>query len=149
VDKTGDCWLWTGPYRWLSNFHVSPIWYEGITYASTEHAYQAAKTLDVEKRKEVLRLTCAEAKRWGRQVLLRSDWEDIKLQVMMDVCWYKFTVHGDLMKLLLETGDAELVEGNTWGDTYYGVCNGVGENNLGKILMQIRDELRKLEKQNV
>lgn len=132
-----------GAYRWLSNFWTCAIVYDGDLYLSTEHAYQAAKTPDRNIRKEVMRLSCADARRWGQKILLRSDWEEVKLQVMMDVNWFKFASNDALKRLLLETEDAELVENNNWSDRYWGVCNGVGENNLGKILMQIRDELRK------
>ena len=67
----------------------------------------------------------------------------MKYDVMYQVCKAKFLQNPDLARKLVETGDAELVEGNTWGDKVWGVCDGVGENNLGKTLMRIRDELQK------
>ena len=129
-----------GEYRWLSNFHLCDIEYEGIVYPSTEHAYQAAKTLKPEKRLEFLKLTCGGAKRRGGKLKLRPDWESIKVKVMYDVLVSKFE-DPYLAKLLMETYPKELVEGNTWGDRFWGVCEGEGLNTLGKLLMQIRDIL--------
>lgn len=129
-------------YRWLSNFHVAPIRYEGILYPSTEHAYQAAKSLDEDVRHHFAALpTPRDAKRAGRTVALRGDWEYVKNRVMYDVCFAKFTSHHYLWEALVATGDTKLVEGNTWNDTYWGVCNGVGRNQLGITLMVIRDVL--------
>lgn len=144
-----------GEYRWLSNFHLCDILYEGILYPSTEHAYQAAKSLYIETRKLFSKdtkpnawnetvlgpwrpLTCGEAKRKGRKILIRDDWEQIKLKVMFDINIEKYK-DDYLSDKLVDTRGCELIEGNTWKDTYWGVCNGVGQNNLGKILMQIRD----------
>ena len=131
-------------YRFLSNFYPCQVEYEGLFYPSVEHAFQAAKTLDID-----LRRACAcyikepnEAKKWGRKLKIRKDWEQVKDQVMADVVWAKFSSHPDLKQKLLDTGDAELVEGNWWGDTYWGVYDGQGENKLGKILMEVRTKLR-------
>ena len=132
-----------GEYRFLSNFWPATVVYEGITYPTSEHAYQAAKTLDVEQRKRIAALqTPAEAKSAGRALKLRDDWESVKFTVMEDVVRFKFTHHDDLRAKLLATGDAYLEEGNNWGDEVWGVCNGKGENRLGKILMKIRSELK-------
>ena len=132
-----------GEYRFLSNFWNAPVTYEGITYLNNEAAFQAAKVLDNKERETFAGLQANEAKKLGRRVQLRPDWEEVKNQVMYDVCLAKFTQNVDLRAKLLSTGDEELVEGNTWGDTCWGVCRGVGENRLGKILMQIREEFRK------
>ena len=146
-----------GPYRWLSNFHLAVVEYEGNHYPSTEHAFQAAKALSVESRLPFMTvsqqglltpafirvMTCAEAKHAGRRLPLRPDWEAVKLDVMYAVLRSKFTLHEDLKQKLLATGNEQLVEGNTWGDRVWGVCNGVGENHLGKLLMRVREELRK------
>jgi len=135
----------SGDFRWLSNFWQASVMYEGAWYESTEAAYQAAKTLDLELRKQFQSgsgITCGQAKRLGQKLDLRPDWEDIKQQVMYDVCMDKFSRHADLRELLLMTGDAYLEETNHWHDTYWGVCNGVGENHLGKILTRIREELK-------
>lgn len=131
-----------GPYRFLSNFHVADVMYEGLRYPSTEAAFQAAKSLDKEERLQIAILSQPKfAKRAGRRLALRSDWESVKDQVMYDVCLDKFTRHADLKKALLETGSAYLEETNTWGDRYWGV-DGHGKNRLGQILMRIRDELK-------
>lgn len=132
-----------GDYRFLSNFHVAEVWYEGILYPSTEHAYQAAKTLDNLIRLEFLPLTCGKAKHKGQEIGLRENWDTIKYDVMYAVIFDKFFRHQDLKELLLSTGDKYLEETNHWGDTYYGVCNGVGKNVLGRILMSVRDVIRK------
>lgn len=126
-----------GKYYFLSNFFSAKVKYEGITYLNNEAAFQAAKLLNG---REIFKdLNPSEAKKLGRKVSLRPDWEEVKTQVMFDICYAKFKQHPELMKLLLETKNKELVEGNTWGDKIWGVCNGVGENRLGRILMLIRD----------
>jgi ribA/ribD-fused uncharacterized protein len=131
-----------GPYRWLSNFHFVKVQWDGQTYRSTEHAYQAAKHLDPVFRAEIARYSHPrDARRASRSRPSRSDWNDIKIDVMLNINRQKF-MQEPLRTWLLETGDAYLEETNTWGDTFWGVCNGVGENQLGKILMQIRTELK-------
>lgn len=134
--------VFDGDNSFLSNFYYAPIVYEGVRYNSTEVAYQASKTLYDSDKKKFVGLTSPEAKRLGREIKLRDDWESVKDQIMYEVCWLKFSTHQDLKESLLATGDEELIEGNWWGDTYWGVCNGVGQNKLGKILMKIRSELR-------
>ena len=74
---------------------------------------------------------------------MRPDWNDIRVDIMRNIVNAKFTQNPDLMNKLLETNDAELLEGNWWKDTFWGICNGEGENNLGKILMEIRDKYKK------
>jgi len=131
-----------GPFRFLSNFYPACITFEGIDYPTVEHAYQAAKTDD-----RGLRLTVAAAhspgaaKRMGPKLPLRPGWEQIKVDTMRALLRLKFTSYPELRAQLLATGDAELVEVNTWNDTFWGVCNGEGRNQLGKILMEIRREL--------
>lgn len=129
-------------FRFLSNFHLAEVYFEGILYPSTEHAYQAAKTLDIDVRKEFLTLTCGKAKSKGQKIGLRDNWDYIKYEVMFSVVFDKFTRHQYLREKLLATGDKYLEETNHWGDKYYGVFNGVGKNVLGKILMQIRSILK-------
>lgn len=128
-----------GLYRFLSNYHPCIVRLDGVDYPSTEHAYQAAKALDSRHRKHFLGpgITCKEARRMGQNVLLRPDWESVKVDVMRDLLRQKFD-HPELRRKLMETRRERLVEGNWWGDTFWGVCNGVGENNLGKLLMEIR-----------
>ena len=111
-----------GKYFFLSNFYNSPVTYDGITYQNSEAAFQAQKTLDIEKRKEFSKIEPALAKRKGMKVKLRSDWEDVRLRIMLEVCRAKFTQNPQLAKRLLATGDEELVEGNNWGDTFWGQC---------------------------
>ncbi len=131
-----------GEHRFLSNFWPAEVELDGIKYPTIEHAYQAAKTLDEERRKVIqAQTTPGEAKRAGRKVKIRPDWEDVKIGIMLDLVRQKFTNNVKLRNRLLATGDEELIEGNTWGDTFWGRCKGIGQNNLGKILMKIRKEL--------
>lgn len=132
-----------GNYRFLSNFWPADVEADGIMYPTVEHAYQAAKTLDMAERRRIAALaTPAEAKAAGRALTLRPGWDQDKFAVMEALVRQKFTRHVELRTKLLETGDAELQEGNTWGDRVWGVYQGQGENRLGKILMRVRAELR-------
>jgi ribA/ribD-fused uncharacterized protein len=132
-----------GKYRFLSNFWPAEVEFEGIAYPSAEHAYQSAKTLDRGERERIAKITDAgEAKKAGRALKLRDDWEQVKFDVMEQCVRNKFTRNAELREKLLATGGAELIEGNTWGDRVWGVYQGQGENRLGKILMKVRDELR-------
>ena len=138
----------SGKYFVFSNFYPIAVLYENNRYPSTEHAFQAAKTLDLELRIPFLakatkkeELTATQAKLHGRRLPLRKNWERIKYNVMYDINLYKFTVYNFCRQRLLDTGNAELIEGNYWGDTEWGMCNGVGNNHLGKILMAIRKRL--------
>lgn len=128
----------------LSNFWPAVVTYDGETYASVEHAYQAAKTLDLELRRAVREApTGAAAKKKGQAIpssKLRPDWPELKLQIMEDLLRQKFA-HADLRAQLLATAPKRLVEGNTWGDTFWGSVSGVGENHLGRLLMEIRRDL--------
>ena len=133
----------SGAYRWLSNFWPVAITREdGITYPSSEHAYVAAKVTALSTRRWIASIeTAGQVKRAGRTLALRDDWEQVKRAEMLSILRLKFQDR-ELADKLRATGDVELIEGNTWGDTYWGVCHGVGENNLGKLLMQIRSEIR-------
>lgn len=132
-----------GKYRFLSNFSDYHCLFEGVSYKTVEHAFQAAKTLDKNQRMKIeYAVTPGEAKKLGRRVCLREDWEQVKDDVMYDCLVSKFKLDKVLRFKLLDTYPAELIEGNTWGDTYWGVCNGVGKNTLGKLLMRLRDEIR-------
>lgn len=136
----------SGKNHFLSNFFMAEVVYEGMTYPSSEHAYQAAKTLDNQERERISQLlTPALAKKAGKHVDLRADWEQVKIPIMTEIVRDKFVRHPELKQRLLDTGDALLVEGNWWHDTFWGVCNGRGRNYLGKILMQIRDEFYEQE----
>ena len=133
-----------GDYAFLSNFYPSSIFdsNDGLTYPTVEHFFQAKKSVILKERELISKAdTPGRAKRMGRKVQLRSDWEDIKLLVMEDALRRKFS-KPRFRAALLATGDEELVEGNYWGDTFWGVCNGTGKNHLGKLLMKIREDLR-------
>lgn len=116
-----------------------PVGNETLTFQNTEAAFQAMK--DMSKAKEFCGLSPSEAKRKGRRVSLRLDWESVKDNVMRIVLRCKFTQNPELADMLVATGDAELVEGNTWNDRYWGVCDGQGKNKLGQLLMELRTEL--------
>lgn len=132
-------------YFFLSNFYPVEIKLDGIVYPNAETAFQAQKTLDVEERRKFSMLkNPVQAKRLGRKVKLRDDWEEVKLDIMTEVVSQKFLQHPHLIEMLLQTGDEELIEGNKWGDRFWGVCKGVGENHLGKILMKIRDAYKSI-----
>lgn len=132
-----------GSYRWLSNFAECVVRLDGVEYPTTEHAYQAAKTLDPVEREHVRSSkTPGVARRRGQKVTLREDWEDVKIPVMQDLLEQKFT-KPHYTKLLLKTGNQNLVEGNTWGDQFWGCVDGEGENHLGRLLMKLRETLRK------
>ncbi|CBX87935.1 hypothetical protein [Roseovarius Plymouth podovirus 1] len=137
-----------GEYRWLSNFWTAPIVVTGFEYQNTEAAYQAAKTINVAHRMQFKNMTGGEAKRAGRSVIMRHDWDFVKLEIMELVLRAKFMAHADLALKLIETGDRDIVELNTWGDTHWGQVkdkegNLVGENVLGKLLMNIRSDINK------
>ena len=134
-----------GEHAFLSNFYLCSVLYNGITFTNTEAAFQAQKTTDPEQQKAFADLSPAKAKSAGRRVTLRADWENVKFQIMYEVCRAKFTQHPELAKMLLDTGDALLVEGNHWGDKVWGQVKGEGQNRLGQILMRIRNELRNHE----
>jgi ribA/ribD-fused uncharacterized protein len=131
----------SGEYAWLSNFWPSPVTVGGRTYPTVEHAYQASKTTNEAQRRAVADApTPGQAKRAGRHVTLREDWDGIRLGVMYKLVRQKFG-DAELARRLLATGDELLVEGNTWGDAFWGVYQFRGENHLGKILMRVRGEI--------
>lgn len=131
-----------GKYNFLSNFYATPILYNDIEYPSVEHAYQAQKTTDYTKRYYISTLeSSADAKVEGNKLKVRDNWNDIKVGVMKDLLLIKFSQE-PLKTLLLNTGDDILIEGNTWGDTFWGVYNNQGINLLGILLMYTRHFLR-------
>ena len=131
-----------GKHQFLSNFYPSTIYYNGVLYHSAEAAFQAQKSEDPTVRELFSYLNHRDSKKLGRQILIRSDWDVVRDAVMLEVLIVKFTANVDLAQKLRDTGDAVLIEGNTWGDKYWGVCNGEGENRLGYTLMLIRDYLQ-------
>ena len=135
----------SGEYEFLSNMYLCKVVYNGITYKCSEAAYQAQKCPELAPR--FSDINGYVAKKLGRQVNIRPDWDDVKLRIMAEIVFQKFTQNKDLAEKLLLTGDAEIIEGNYWGDTYWGICtnrtyDGVGENYLGKILMCVRSVLK-------
>jgi N-glycosidase YbiA len=132
-----------GEYRFLSNFYsFGDIVWEGIVFPSVEHAYQAAKSTDWNEQVQISAAkTPAKAKQMGKTIQHKiKGWSRIRLAVMENLLRQKFS-YPAAADALLATGDAELIEGNTWGDTFWGVCNGEGENHLGRLLMEIRSDL--------
>lgn len=152
-------------YDFLSNFFVTntPITWRGQKFSTSEHAYQWAKTDDLVEQRTVLvhvmdwgndkfyemPTTPGQAKTAGAGVTLRADWEETRLEIMYDILMAKFTQNWDLRQKLLDTGDAMLIEGNTWCDNFWGACkckkceHKEKENMLGKLLMRLRTELGK------
>jgi len=132
-----------GPYLPLSNFYIASVKIGDDIYKSAEHAYQALKMAHPVDALLVCEApTPRRAKELGNRYRARDDWGNIKLDMMKEVVRSKFECNQKLRSLLLSTKDQELVEGNTWGDTYWGAVNEVGENHLGRILMEVREELR-------
>ena len=125
----------------LSNFYPSTIYVDKKPFDTVEHAYQAHKTLD-ETSIELIRKakTPQDAKKLGRCVQLRPDWEEVKIPLMRSYLKQKFE-NPFLMHLLIDTGTAQLVHNNSWNDRFWGVCRGVGQNWLGRLLMEIREDL--------
>lgn len=152
--------MFTGQYDFLSNFYPYyhnrelRIWvrkdvswpgvnYEGLLYPSSEHAYQAAKVIDPNTRALLADIDSpGQIKKTGRKLKLRSGWDTIRIPVMREILQIKFS-DPILRRMLLDTGDKQLIEGNWWNDRFWGVCNGVGENNLGKLLMELREEIHR------
>lgn len=161
-----------GEYAFLSNFHVSPItvkawrlirpgakggevastlagdkisqWcFHSITARTVEHGYQAYKARDISDATAILAAkTPGEAKRLGRRVALRSGWDECKEEVMLRLLRAKFGQNERVREKLKATANRILIEGNGWGDRYWGVCNGRGRNRLGVLLMQVRLEIQ-------
>lgn len=132
-------------YDFLSNFYPAEMEYGGLHYLNSEAAFQAQKCLTEEEKKQFTCLPPNQAKRLGRRVQLRPDWEEVKAALMEEIVRAKFSQNPELKAKLLATGEIPLIEGNTWGDTCWGVDlrTGEGDNHLGRILMQVRRELRK------
>jgi ribA/ribD-fused uncharacterized protein len=150
-EVTEDIKGFTGDYRWLSNFWPSDVLFEGITFPSTEHAYVYAKLTEEDKTnlstgdglQQLLAQSAGQMKRFGKAVQLRKNFDDIKIAVMTEITAAKYsTANPDLVEKLLATGNAYIEETNSWEDTFWGVSmEGVGLNNLGKIIMTRRDVL--------
>lgn len=149
MKKQGVIAGFRGDYRWLSNFERCEILYKGILYKSSEAAYQAQKTPNIKVRHIFSKLDAREAKALGNAINIRSDWEDVRYNIMKDICQIKFN-QPQFKAKLVDTGNMEIIESNYWNDTYWGVCDGIGFNNLGNIIMGIRREIQEeLKKQKV
>lgn len=131
-----------GEFFFLSNFYECSVTYKQLTFANNEAAFQAQKCLNDAEKIQFCKLNPTEAKKLGRKVNLRKDWEAVKVRIMEEIVRAKFTQDTELADKLLATGDAYLEEGNTWGDRVWGTVNGSGANRLGFILMQIRAEIK-------
>lgn len=144
-----------GDFSFLSNFQACTVTWEGVSYGSVEAAFQAAKCADLTDRAPFRDCLPSEAKRLGRRCKLRPDWEFVKLSIMETLVWRKFQGNSELRQALLETGDAELIEGNRWHDNFWGdcccpKCSAIqGENRLGAILMNVRSKLRRVQEQTL
>ncbi len=132
-------------YKFLSNFYEAKVTYDGLIYGSNEAAFQAQKCRTKEEKAAFTEYGPGKSKGIGRKVSLREDWEEVKFGFMEEIVRAKFMQHPELAQKLLATGDKALVEGNRWGDVCWGVDmrTGQGENRLGKILMKVREELKK------
>lgn len=129
-------------YAYLSNFYLSTIYIDGNPFATIEHAYQSHKTVDESIRDLIRRSKSpAEAKKLGRSLILRDDWEQVKIPLMKSFLQKKFE-NPFLRPLLVGTENSELIYSNTWNDRFWGVCRGTGLNWLGKLLMQLREEIK-------
>lgn len=133
-------------YYFLSNFYHAPVTYDGITYRSSEGAYQAQKTKTKEERYAFSNLNSPNAKRLGQEIDIRQDWDKVRIYHMTAIVRLKFMQNPELAQMLLDTGYATLIEGNTWGDHFWGQVDGEGENHLGLILMQVREEIREFRR---
>lgn len=134
-----------GEYRFLSNFYPSVVPLDGHDYPTVEHAYQAAKFAPHDARRSTIRVlaTPGQTKRMCRRLGKPPDnWEETKVGVMLGLLYKKFS-EPHLASLLVGTGDALLVEGNTWGDTFWGAVDGKGKNMLGVLLHIVRYHLKK------
>lgn len=133
-------------YDFLSNFYPVPITYDSLTFTCVEGAYQASKSGSLKVGRCFVNLTGAEAKKGGKLIIdIRWDWVQVKVPIMYDLIKLKFVEGTPLAQRLIDTYPHQLVEGNYWGDTFWGVCKGVGTNHLGNLLVTVRNELMGLE----
>jgi len=135
--------------RFLSNMYPCKVVIDGKIYNSSENYYQSSKFITTNPKLSILLSECDQhkskslANNYKKQI--REDWNDVKLQVMFRGLIAKFSQHSNLRLKLLDTGDDHLEERNDWNDTFWGTYKGEGQNNLGKMLMKIRDFFREFE----
>lgn len=139
---SGEIRSFQGEFFFLSNFYEAPVCYDGITYQNNEAAFQAQKCAAPADRERFADMKPSEARHQGRAVPLRKDWEQVKIAIMGEIVRAKFEQHPELAGKLLATEGAYLEEGNHWGDRTWGTVNGAGANHLGRILMEVREEVR-------
>lgn len=153
--RRGDIlWIFSGPWSVLDNFALTPVRYNGWQCPTSEHAFAAMKAANPADARRIVRMPGPhEAKALGRQVRLRSDWEEIKFSVMWEVLCFKFAQNPYAVDVLIATDGRQIVEGNTWNDRVWGMTDSesghdlIGQNALGKMLMALRDsELKKRRK---
>ena len=131
----------TGDYDFLSNTYKSPVEFNGIEFPNVESCYWAQRPKDDHSRIKFARLKPAKAKAKAINTTPRDDWDDVKVNIMSNILLKKFS-NENLKKKLISTGDAELINNDSYNDEFYGVHYGNGENILGKLLMQIRDKIK-------
>lgn len=139
-----DITSFKGSYGFLSNFAPVVITYKGLEFPSTENAYQASKGISLEHAVQCQNVTPGVSKALGKLCTLRDDFDDIKVDIMMEINLQKY-MHDEYALQLVHTGYRKLIEGNWWHDNFWGDCycdkckDIPGQNNLGIILMKIRD----------
>lgn len=141
-----DCIDWfREEYEFLSNFYPAKLMFDGISYDNAESAYQAQKLDNPEERRQFEHLYADEVKRIGKKLVVRPDWDEVKLGLMEQILYAKFTQNPHLAQLLVNTGESPLLYGNLRGDTYWGICLATreGENHLGRLLMELRAKYQK------
>jgi len=135
-----------GPFRdkyaFLSNFYPVPVVYDGLLYQCSEGAYQAAKSMDLMERIKFVSLNGWKSKKLGKSIKLRDDWDKVRIGIMCTIVLDKFERNPNLREMLINTSSSTLVEYNYWHDTFWGVCDGIGANHLGIILMEVRELLK-------
>lgn len=132
--------LFRNEFYFLSNMFNCTVMYNDCTYRCAESAFQSQKCVDEEEKELFAHMDGFLAKRYGKKVSLRKDWNKVRVPIMEEVVRAKFEQHPELARKLAKI-EGVIQEDNSWEDTFWGVCEGKGENNLGKILMKIRDEL--------
>lgn len=132
--------LFRNEYAFLSNMYPCSITLNGLTFSCAEAVFQAYKCGKHEDVLALTKMSGIEAKAFGRKVKMRSDWNTFRLIAMRNVIKAKFTQHPELLKKL-KAIDVPIIEDNTWNDRYWGKCNGIGENNLGIILDEMKHML--------
>ena len=133
-----------GNYGKFSNFAPYPIVLDGLTWPTSEHYFQAQKIDDEAYQKKILKEPSPmKAAKFAREInVIKSNWDEIRDNIMYKAVLAKFTQHPELKELLLSTNDSILIE-HTQNDSYWGDGgDGSGENMLGKILMRVRDEIK-------